>query len=155
MESALSLFKQLPETKSEIKNYTRIIKEKVLDGEVNVLEFAARVSALEQLFKALKSDHLIKDVILEESEKYGSKSFEQGNAKFQIKEVGVKFDFTTCMDVEWESLDSELKRISELKKEREAFLKTIKPGMEIFGSDGVQLMPPVKTSTTQVVILLK
>ena len=126
-----------------------------MNGEVDQLEFASQITALEQLFKALKADHLIKDVILEEAEKYGSKSFEHGNSKFQIKEVGTKFDFTSCLDTEWEELDATIKRYSEKKKEREAFLKTIKPDMEVYGSDGIQLMPVVKTSTTQVVIILK
>ena len=37
----------------------------------------------------------------------------------------------------------------------EAFLKTIKPEIEVYGSDGVQLNPPLKRSTTSVAIILK
>jgi len=154
-ESAISIFRKLPETKSQVKDYTKLIKESVLNGEVEPLMFAAQVSALEQLFKALKSDHLIKDVILEEAEKYGAKSFEQGNAKYQIKEVGVKYDFSGCNDFELIGINDALAELTAKKKARETFLKTISPEMEIYGSDGVQVFAPLKTSTTQVVIILK
>ena len=155
MESAISIFSKLPETKSQVKDYVSIIKESVLNGEVEPLAFASQVSALEQLFKALKQDVLIKDVILEEAEKYGSKSFEKDNAIFQIKEVGVKLYFYDCDDAEWIGLKAEEVKLKKKLKEREDFLKTIKPEMEIFGSDGIQLNPVSKTSTTQVTIILK
>jgi len=154
-QSALAHFTTLPESKTQVEQYFKLIRESVLDGEVEPLKFAVIISAMEKLFSSLKKDHLIKDCILEESEKYGAKSFEYSNAKFNIREVGVKYDFNYCMDVEWERLDSDGKRIAALKKERETFLKTINPGIEIFGSDGVQLQPPAKSSTTSVAITLK
>jgi len=154
-ESAISIFRRLPETKGQVKKYASLIKESVLAGDVDPLLFATHVNVLEQLFKALKDDALIKDVILEEAEKYGLKSFEHGNGNFRIQEVGVKYNFTTCMDSEWETLKSEQKQINDRLKEREAFLKTLKPGMEVFGTDGIQLEVPGKTSTTSVIITLK
>jgi hypothetical protein len=155
MESAISLFKQLPETKQQIKDYSRLIKESVLNGEVEPLQFAAIISALEQLFKGLKSDVLIKDVILEEAEKYGSKTIDKENVKFQIKEVGVKYDFTNCDDNEYDLLCDRIAELSAAKKERENFLKSITPEMEVYGSDGTQLKPAIKSSTTSVAVILK
>jgi hypothetical protein len=155
MESAINIFKNLPETKEQVKDYTRLIKESVLNGEVEPLQFAATVSALEQLFKALKADHLIKDVILEEAEKYRSKSFEKGNAKFQVKEVGVKYDFKNCNDSELEQITNDLKELTEERKKRETLLKAIDTTKEFYDGNGVQLFAPIKTSTTQVVVILK
>lgn len=155
MESAISLLRKMPETKDEIKNYVRIVKESVLNGDVEPLQFAANVSALEQLFKALKGDALIKDVILEEAEKYGTKSFEQGNAKYQIKEVGVKYDFSECNDSELEQINADIKELTDEKKKRETLLKAISPDTEFYDGDGVQLFAPKKTSTTQVTITIK
>lgn len=153
-ESAISIFRKLPETKNQVSEYTRLIKESVLNGDVEPLVFAVQVSALEQLFKALKSDVLIKDVVLEEAEKYGSKSFDTGNAKFQIKEGGVKCNFGNCDDAEYNELVDKIKMLSDKKKKREVFLKAIEPGQEVYGGDGVQLNPVTKTSTTQVVVIL-
>lgn len=150
-QSAISLFRQLPETKSQISKYTGLIRQSVLDGEVEPLLFLQQVTALEQLVKSLKSDHLIKDVILEEAEKYG-KNFDHGNANFQIKEVGTKYDFSECGDMKWEELTEKINELTEQRKKREAFLKNIDG--EVYGEDGVQILRPVKSSTTQVVITL-
>lgn len=153
--NALQLFKQLPETKSEVENYTRIIRGEVLEGNVNPLNFITTVTALEKLFSNLKSDLLIKDCVMQEAEKHGFKSFDFGNAKFQIKEAGVSYDFKGCMDSEWDNLDSQIKELTEKKKQRESFLKTITGDMEIYGPDGVQIMPALKRSTTIVSVTLK
>lgn len=154
MESAISIFRKLPETKEQIQNYSRLIRESVLNGEVEPLTFAAQVSALEKLFTALKSDILIKDVILQEAEKYG-KSFDKGNANFRIQETGTTYDYAGCGDVEWEQIDGNIKAFTEKKKARETFLKSITGEMTVFGEDGAQIMPAVKRSTTSVVITLK
>jgi hypothetical protein len=154
MESAISIFRTLPETKDQVNKYFGLIKESVLNGEVEPLIFAAQISALEKLFTALKSDILIKDVILEEAEKYG-KNFDKGNANFRIQETGVTYDYKGCGDVEWEQMDSTIKDLTEKKKARETFLKSITGEMEVYGVDGVQILPAGKKSTTSVVVTLK
>lgn len=151
----IKLFSKIPETKEQVKKIAYQIRQSVLDGEVGPLQFIEQVSAMEQLFKSLKDDLLIKDAVLSEAEKYGSKSFTKGNANFQIKEVGIKYDYSNCNDFEYEKLKSEQTSINEKVKAREDFLKTINPDVEIFGSDGVQILPAIKTSTTQVVVILK
>lgn len=150
----LSIFNKLPETKSQVENVANEIKQAVLNGEVDPLLFAAQVSAMEKLFTTLKSDTLIKDCVLAEAEKYG-KSFEKGNAKFAIKEVGVTYDFSNCNDFEYENLSIQIAELTEKKKSRESFLKGITIDTEVFGSDGVQLLPAIKRSTTQVAVTLK
>ena len=153
-ESAISLFRKLPETKSQVSEYKNLIRSSVEKGEVNPLVFLKQVTALEQLTKELKGDVVIKDIILEEAERYNKKSFDDFGANFQIKEVGTKYDFSVCNDAVWEELEQKSKAIAEAKRERENFLKTIRNGNEVFGADGVQLEAPRKSSTTQVVITL-
>ena len=154
-ESAISLFRKLPETKAQIDTYTRLIKESVLEGEVDPLLFAAQISALEKLFTNLKSDIFIKDAILSAAEKYGGKPFEKGNAKYSIRETGVSYDYEGCGDQIWAELDNQVKVLTEKRKERETFLKSITGDMTVFGDDGVQIIPAQKRSTTQVLITLK
>lgn len=150
----LTIFSKLPATKSQVEHAANEIKQAVLNGEVDPLLFAAQVSAMEKLFTTLKSDILIKDCILNEAEKYG-KSFEKGNAKFNIKEVGVTYDFSNCNDFEHENLSVQIAELNDKKKARETFLKNITPETEVYGSDGVQLLPAIKRSTTQVTVTLK
>ena len=154
MESAISIFRKLPETKGQVSKYSRLIRESVLNGEIDPLIFISQVSALELLFKGLKSDSLIKDLVLVEAEKYG-KSFEKENAKFQVKEMGVTYDFSECSDAELDSLNQVIKDLTEKKKARENFLKAIQPDKEVYDENGIQLFAPVKKSTTGVAIILK
>jgi hypothetical protein len=153
MESAISIFRKLPETKEQVKMYSGLIKAAVLNGEVEPLLFWQQITALEKLIEDVKKDMLVRDVVLEEAEKYG-KSFAKHSAKFQIKEAGVRYDFDRCGDQEWYSLNNQIQDLTDKRKRREEFLKAIQPGSEVFGSDGVQIMPAGKQSTTTVVITL-
>lgn len=157
MSQELTVFKKIPfpQTKIEIDETKRSIRKLIEEGEVDPLKFIKQVSALEKLIKELKQDAIIKDVILQEAEKYGTKSFELDNAQFQIKEVGSRWNFNHCNDYVWEELDMEVEKATNKRKAREDFLKTLKPDMELYGDDGVRLNPPVKSSTTQVVVILK
>jgi hypothetical protein len=152
-ESAISIFRKLPETKSQVEQYGRLIKSAVLNGEVDPLLFWQQVTALEKLIENIKSDLLVKDVVLEEAEKYG-KSFAKYSAKFQIKEMGTRFDFTNCQDVEWEQLTADINRLKSKIKQREELLKTINADVEIYGADGIRLEPAIKKSTTGISITL-
>ena len=153
-ESAISIFRKLPETKSQVSKYHKLIRQSVLDGEVDPLVFSAQVTALEKLFKDLKSDNLIKDVVLEEAEKYPTKSFQSGNAKFQVKESGVKYDYSVCgCSVYRDLLEEKIKAENRLK-DHESFLRSIPVGAEVYNSEGERVFPPAKSSTTIVAITL-
>lgn len=153
-ESAISIFKKLPETKGQITSYKNLIKQSVENGEVDSLVFFKQVVALEQLVKELKQDDIIKDVILEEAERFNQKSFTYSNAKFSIREVGSRYNYQICDDIQWNELNDEMQKLKEKISARENFLKAITPEMEVYGADGVKISPPVKTSSTQVVVTL-
>jgi hypothetical protein len=153
-ESAISIFRKLPETKGQITSYKNLIKQSVENGEVDSLVFFKQVVALEQLVKELKQDDIIKDVILEEAERFNQKSFTYSNAKFSIREVGSRYNYQICDDSQWNELNDEMQKLKEKISARENFLKSITPEMEVYGADGVKISPPVKTSSTQVVVTL-
>ena len=151
----IKLFNKLPQTKADIAKDFNLIRDKVLEGEINPLDFISQVSALEKLFADLKKDMLIKDAVLEEAEKYGTKSFEKGSAKFTIAEVGTRYDYSVCDDQVWNDLDGQIKLLTERRKARESFLHGVTGSVSIYDKNGVQLLPPAKTSTTQVKVTLK
>ena len=153
-ESVISIFRKLPETKGQITSYKNLIKQSVENGEVDSLVFFKQVVALEQLVKELKQDDIIKDVILEEAERFNQKSFTYSNAKFSIREVGSRYNYQICDDSQWNELNDEMQKLKEKIGARENFLKSITPEMEVYGADGVKISPPVKTSSTQVVVTL-
>jgi hypothetical protein len=93
--SILSLFET---TKEERQSFCLDIVSKLESGEANPLKVHLQIKAAEDLIKKLNENTVYKSYLLDASQKYGAKSFEYGNAKFEIKEVGTKYDFTNCND---------------------------------------------------------
>lgn len=150
--NTISTINLLPSNKAEIKTFVQDAKDRILAGYENPLKIASQLKAFEEVVKELRDDKDIKDVTLKAAQKEG-KTFDQFGATFQIKEVGVKYDYSVCDDQEWNDLNAQLERLNEKKKAREKFLQVIKG--EIFDATGIQLRPPVKTSTTSVTVTLK
>ena len=79
-------------------------------------------------------------------------------ASFQVKETGVKYDFSQCNDPVWNNLKEQADRINEQLKEREKYLKVIKnPKTEIDEETGevYTIIPPTRTSTTSYTVTFK
>ena len=86
-----------------------------------------------------------------EQDKYGKERMSYHGATFDIKEAGVKYDYSQCQDVIWNDIDKKMQMLTERKKEREAFLKTIKERFTFVDeSTGeiVTIYPAQKKSTT-------
>ena len=64
--------------------------------------------------------------VIAEQDKYGKEQMTYQGASFDIKEAGVKYDYSNCEDVIWNDIDKHIQELTEQRKEREAFLKTIK-----------------------------
>ena len=155
MNEVLSTLKVMPETKAEIKKFGESLIQSIQFGEVNALEIDGRLKAIEELIALVRKSQEMSENLILEADKYGQKSFESGNFKYQVKEVGVRFDFSVCNDSEWDDLKEEETILKAKLKARETILKAITPGTEMYNSEGVQIESPLKTSTTKVVTLLK
>jgi hypothetical protein len=148
----LSLFET---SKSERQNFAEQITNNLLEGLADPLKVHLQVKCMEDLIKQITSNSVYKDLLVTEAAKFG-KSFEHHNAKFEIKETGVKYDYESCSDPILKDLEDELALLESKIKDRQSFLKSIKGTIEILiGDELVTLYPPVKTSTTSVTINLK
>jgi hypothetical protein len=136
----LSVITQLPDLK-QIGVFKQNIKDEIFKAGA-------------RLFKELSDDDDIRQAVMKEAEKEGLKSFEKNGIKFTIKEAGTKYDYSGCCDAEYNYIIEVFNTVSNQKKEREEFLKTITSGSEIYGKDGFQIIPPVKTSQTIVEVKL-
>lgn len=149
--NALNIFNQLPATKSESKEFARQIKEIILNGEVNSLDFRIHLKAIENFIEAVTKDKEVKEVVLGEAEKHGSKTFEKLNAKINICESGVKYTYSDAkleaMNVRKLKLDTEIKA-------RQAMLKELKEPVIDQKTGEILLVPANKTSSTIVKITL-
>lgn len=75
-------------------------------------------------------------------------------AKLEARETGTKYDYSG--DPVWRQLNATLAECQQYIKDREAFLKALKKPITEVDDDGeiITVNPPVKTSTTSLVITL-
>lgn len=148
----LSLFET---TKAERQDFAQSVVNGLKEGLSDPLKVHLQVKCMEDLIKQITSHPDYKDLTLDEAAKYG-KSFEHYNAKFEIKEMGVKYDYSNCGDPIYNQLANELAELEKKVKDRQAFLKVVQPGTELLIEDEVIILyPPVKTSTTSITVNLK
>lgn len=100
----------------------------------------------------IEPDKEFLDYIRTEIERNGEKGkyVSARGVKFEVAEVGTKYDFSQCNDTELAALEGAAKLTAEAIKERQAFLKTLPlKGMEILEKNTGELVtiyPPSKTS---------
>ena len=115
--SALSL---MPETKSQQDVFVGKLIESVKGGVISPLKAEAIICNLEQVAKAYRANNEVKDMLLQAVQFRGGKC-EDFNAKFQVAEAGVVYDYENSKT--WRDLTIEIEKMNEQRKTLEAFLK--------------------------------
>jgi trehalose-6-phosphatase len=154
--STLKVLWQMPETKAQIKTFVTSIKDEILDSGDEALLVLKQLKMVEKTLQAVLSDKEIDTHFLDVANKYHKDELvELYGARFEIKDVGVKYDYSNCDDVVLESLEQQKAKLDKEIKERQATLKSIKPGMSAFDNDtGIELKPPVRSAKIKVVVTL-
>lgn len=149
----------LPLTGKDIKEMATDIVVAIAEGEVSALKVAQQVAAMEKIVKAVKDDAVYKRVVLSEAEKQDDRTFALYGAQYQVKEVGVKYDYSRCGDIVYNDLMKELDELKERIKQREEMLKGMpSDGTTVINEDTgemYRIYPPSKSSTTSVSITIK
>jgi hypothetical protein len=145
-------------TKEERTQVVHEIFQELLNGRINPMELHIRMKCLEEVVKQLTSMPAYKAIVLDDAEKHG-KSFQYHNAKVDIREVGVKYDYTGCNSSELESFYDARNVIDEKIKQLETYHKGVPSSgltvvLEATGEVETHY-PPAKTSTTSVAVTLK
>lgn len=143
-------------SKQDREAFAQSIVDQLKDGTYDPLRMHIMVKNTEALLDVIKDNKEYKELCLTEAGKYGKK-FEKENAAFEIKEVGVKFDYTNCNDAEYTKLMAEKAALDKKIKTREAYLKALPPGGHEIRVDDelITILPPIKTSTTAITVSLK
>lgn len=151
----LSLFET---TKQERTTFVESIVNQVLDGQADPIKVHLQFKCAEDIFKQITGDEKFKSVLLDACDKHG-KTFTFQNAKFERKEVGVKYDYSACNDPILASLEQKAIELSEKVKARQTLLKTAPlSGLVLVDEESgetFKVYPPSKTSTTSVAVTLK
>ena len=119
--SALSL---MPETKREQDVFVDKLVENVKQGAISPLKAEAIICNLEQVAKAYRANHDVKEMLLQAVQFKGGKC-EDFNAKFQVAEAGVVYDYENSKT--WRDLTKEIELLNEKRKTIEAALKLATP----------------------------
>lgn len=139
-------------TKGAQKEFADQLIGMVENGEISPLEMAVKVRAVQDTFKQVADSKVLKDAVYSESLKYGKgEKMAYGGAQVNVREGGVKYDFTVCGDPEWEELNSQMEDLKAKMKEREDWLKgNTKPVTILDEETGVvsTIYPPARSSTT-------
>lgn len=124
-------------TKADIKEVASNIAERVQGGNINPLLALGQLAAIEEIVKQAKE--AIKPAALTEAEKYengGRVVFGAWNCDYQVKETGVKYDYSD--NARWQELkeqkdlaDAELKSHEVLLKEMKQYTKTSTTSVQV------------------------
>lgn len=153
--SILSLFQT---TKDQRASFAADLINRIDNGDVDPLTVHLQIKCVEDIVKQVTSNTNYRNSLITAAETHGQKSFLLHNAKFEIKETGVKYDFSQCNDPEYAELSAQLEDLNAKLKARQDFLKTVpSKGLDVIveGGEVVTVYPPSKSSTTNVAVTLK
>lgn len=126
---------RLPATVSDISYLKSSIKQSILNGEKNPLEFYVQAKLLTDLVDDLKKDADIFDCAYSERLKYGK---EKPNVNGSVIDISSRttYDYASCGDPVYDELKDKIKA-------REQFLKALPPEGTVDPESGVFIKPPV------------
>ena len=162
----LSLFET---NKDQRRFFAEDIVQNLRDEVADPLKVHIQIKAMEEIINSLTNttektnknftlaiDY--KNMLLAAAEKNGKK-FQMFNAEFSIKEVGTKYDFSKCEDLELNDLIAKQVEIDLKIKAKQEFLKTIPVAGVVITNEETgetyKVYPPAKSSTTSVAVSLK
>ena len=120
----VKLFETYPENKFQQQMLANEIILPVIEGDVNPIDVYVKAKAIQDALKIVTDDDRIKDLVICEVEKYGNNTT-YNSASLQVKEMGVKYDYSACNDIIYNDIVDNIERLKETLKQREKFLKSI------------------------------
>jgi hypothetical protein len=155
METAISTLSQLPETKQQIETFAHSLEQGLNNGQIIASDLLRFQKAMEKVFEKIKPT-LIENA-LNEISKFEKNAVIKGS-EFSIVEAGVKYDYSDCNDIEYNSLTTQIEALKSALKDRETFLKAIKAPMQMIDENSGEvytICPPKKTSSTTLKVTFK
>lgn len=153
--SAMSMLRLMPSKASEVARFAKQIIESVQTGNANPLEVKVMMRALRAVAEEVEEE--IDANAITEAEKYSEKVVEMFGARIEKCEVGVSYDYATSRYPEWEQIDSEIKSLTERRKEKEAFLRALKEPITLLNESTGEIetiRPPLKKSKSGIKVYL-
>ena len=154
--NTLSLFET---TKQQRKVFVQNVLDQIRDGNTDPIKVHLQLKCAEDIIKQITGNEEFRSELIDACDKQGGKSFTYQNAKFEKKEVGVKYDYSQCNDAKLVELESKIELLSEQLKSRQSLLKTAPAsGLTVVDEESGEtytVYPPAKSSTTSIAVTLK
>lgn len=153
MENLISFLKFSPRG-GEISNAADQVAAQVIDGHEDALQLLVGIKATQKLFDAIIErieESALNEALLE------AKRFDKFGAKIEVREVGTRYNFDGCNDPVLARLTEAKKQWSDLEKDRQNLLKTLRGKTEMLDTETGEIiyaLPPIKTSKTGLVVIL-
>lgn len=156
--SILALFET---TKDQRKSFAEKVLNAVEEGAYDPLKMHLQLKSMENIINLLtdrknpQAKRFMK-LVVDEAEKRGKK-FDLYNASFELRQTGVKYDYSKCGDAELIDMMDEAEELQEKIKAKQDFLKTVPvKGMNVLNGEGevFTVYPPSKSGTDSVAVTL-
>lgn len=142
MGKAIDQFRNMPSTWLEIRQFSDLLKNEILSGDVNPLDVELVLKSMEEVIKTTRADKHVKEAVLQEAAKWSEKTFEYKGIS-ATKSSKTTYDFSGCGDEVYNDLIKQQETLKAQIKAREAMLKTgVNP-------DTGETYTPPKASTTE------
>lgn len=129
---------------------------KATEGDIDPVEGLAAARKGTEFFKKMEEGFrplAEKELKLEKGQDY-----KHNSVLFEGAVTKTEYDYEACKDPVWNDLSEKIKDLTEQKKERETFLKTLKSKLTTVDDDTfevIEIYPPVKSETHGIKITLK
>ncbi|MFI5404883.1 MAG: hypothetical protein ACHQ1D_00070 [Nitrososphaerales archaeon] len=156
MENAISTLTYFNTSKKGIEEFSNKVFSELESGLINPLDLLIYIKSIEKSLELIHSK--AKEIMLTEADKYSEKQIKYKGAILSKEEFGHKYDYANCGDIKWNELNEKITKLSDQKKERETFLKTIKDPLTIVDESTGEtwaINPPIHTSTTGIKVTIK
>lgn len=150
--TVINTFNLMPSKKEEVKEFSRQLKNNLLDGNVEPLRMLSQLKCIEKTIKDVLDDKDVKECFLNSLN--GDKKRETFGCLFEESEAGVKYDYS--VSEEWVEANQLVKDAEEKRKAIETKLKTItenSPYLDSISGELIHALP--KSSTTIIKTTLK
>jgi len=140
-----------PATSEQLANY---MIENLLEGNVKPLEFAVKRKCIEQAFDLVMNNPGVKNMVIEEINKYGKEGATALGAKLSLTN---RPTYEYKADEKWSEIKERMAPLeAELKKQEELIKQACKSNVSLISEEGELLARPVPApSTTSIVVSFK
>ena len=143
-----------PHTLSDIEGFVVGLVEEINEGREYALDVFVAAKRWQRTIETLISN--IDKQVVEEAGRQGKRFSHQG-VTLEVRELGSRWFYDKCNDPIFNKLAAEKNALSEVEKERQAFLKSLKAAMTIVDEETgevFRVIPARKESKTGVVATL-